>query len=149
MPSSDIPWELQLTLRQGTVYYFQHRDLTSSESHYFAVINPDPLNNHLLVLGVFSSQVESTKSRRRNLPSETLVEVSPQDYSELTKDSIVDCNSPKYIQIEQLAEKMRCKELRHHSDLPEELSAQILQGILASPMVEEKIKKILREETSD
>ncbi|MCK4981915.1 MAG: hypothetical protein KAS17_03275, partial [Victivallaceae bacterium] len=121
MSPSETPWQLKF-LRQGTVYYFQHRDLKSAESHYFVVINPNPLNNHLLVLGVFSSQIESTKLRRRNLPPDTLVEISPQEYTELDLDSIIDCNSPIYIQMEQLVEKINRKEVRYHSDLSKELS---------------------------
>lgn len=147
MPPSNIPLKIRLTLQQGSVYYFQHRDLTSSLPHYFVVINPDPLSDELLVLGVFSSQVEATKQRRRNLPQETLVEISPSEFSELSKNSIVDCNSPRTILLEQLVEKISCKDAKDSFlRLPGELSEKILKGMLASPLVEGRIKKLLREE---
>src|SRR5205823_2031000 len=78
--------------RAGTVYYFQHRRLSSVEPHYFIVVNSDPLGDELLLLAIASSKLESVRQRRRTLPPETLVEIAPTDYDEFTKQSIVDCN---------------------------------------------------------
>lgn len=39
---------LRLTLRGGSVYYLQHRDLFSAEPHYFVVLNANPLGDAFL-----------------------------------------------------------------------------------------------------
>src|SRR5258708_30923466 len=88
----NIPWKIRLTLRCGTVYYFQHRDLTSAEPHYFIVVNNDPLTDQVLLLAVASSKIETVRQRRRALPAETLVEISPVEYGEFKLSSIMDCN---------------------------------------------------------
>ena len=73
---------LKLTLRAGSVYYFQERKLTSPEPHYFIVVNQEPFSRQLLVLTVVSSKVDNVKRLRQGLPG-TLVEIGPKDYDEL------------------------------------------------------------------
>ena len=41
--AAGIPWEIRLTLRAGSVYYFQEHGLTSAEPHYFVVVVPKKL----------------------------------------------------------------------------------------------------------
>ena len=83
---------LKLTLRGGSVYYLQHRDLSSAEPHYFVVLNMRPLGDDFLDLAVSSSNVTGVRNRNRNLPPETLVEILPTEYTAFTVQSIVDCN---------------------------------------------------------
>lgn len=45
-----IDTTLRLTLREGCVYYFVERHLTSPEPHYFIVVNSDPLTQQVLLL---------------------------------------------------------------------------------------------------
>ena len=70
-----LPLEIRLSLRQGTVYYMAERGLSSVEPHYFVVLNRNPLGSKLLLLLVASSQVEKAQKRisRKNLPAESLV----------------------------------------------------------------------------
>ena len=58
-----IPWEIRVSLRQGTVYYMAERNLTSAQPHYFIVVNADPLGDEILLLTVASSQVDTVKRR--------------------------------------------------------------------------------------
>lgn len=67
---------LRLTLRPGSVYYFQERSFTSPEPHYFIVVNRQPLAGEILVLTVISSKVERVKRLRKELPG-TIVEIGP------------------------------------------------------------------------
>jgi hypothetical protein len=90
--------KLRLTLREGSVYYFTERSLTSAESHYFVVVNSNPIGQELLLLGVVTSKVAEVKQRRRD-SAESLVEISPHDFEIFRKLSIVDCNDPKQIQL--------------------------------------------------
>jgi hypothetical protein len=85
-----IDLKLRLTLREGSIYCFEERHLTSPEPHYFIVANSDPLAQQVLLLSVVTSQVETVKLRRKNC-LETLVELTPDDFGVLKKPSIVDC----------------------------------------------------------
>ena len=80
---------LRLSLREGSIYYFADRSLTSPEPHYFIVVNSDPLAQRVLLLSVVTSQVANVKLRRQACP-ETLVELTPAELSILKKPSIVD-----------------------------------------------------------
>ncbi len=143
MPAN-IPWEIRHTLRPGTVYYFQHRALSSVEPHYFIVVNINPLGDELLLMAVASSKLENVRLRRRGLPPETLVEISQLDYDEFTKQSIVDCNKVFRKSLAELVEDWRRGVVSPMKDLPRELLFRIQAGIMISPMVEEEAKALIR-----
>ena len=134
---------LRLTLRPGSVYYFQERSFTWSEPHYFIVVN-QPLAGEILVLTVISSKVEEVKRLRKDLPG-TTVEIGPGDYQELKWPSIVDCNVVFRRALPELVEKLRRKEVSYKRDLPREILNRIRQAISASPLIEEETKKLLVE----
>lgn len=133
---------LKLTLRAGSVYYFQERKLTSPEPHYFIVVNREPFARQLLVLTVVSSRVDNVKRLRKGLPG-TLVEIGPKDYDELKVPSVVDCNVVFNKALSELAEKIQRKEVVYKKDLSSDILNAIRQGIKASPLVEEEIKRLL------
>ena len=133
---------LKLTLRAGSVYYFQERKLTSPEPHYFIVVNQEPFSRQLLVLTVVSSKVDNVKRLRQGLPG-TLVEIGPKDYEELKVPSVVDCNVVFNKALSELAEKIQRKEVVYKKDLPPDILNAIRLGIKASPLVEDEIKRLL------
>lgn len=61
-PAFDLT--VRLSLREGSVYYFTERTLTSADPHYFIVVNSDPLTRQVLLLSVVTSKVEEVKRRR-------------------------------------------------------------------------------------
>jgi hypothetical protein len=134
---------LKLTLRQGSVYYLQHRDLTSPEPHYLVVVNSSPLKSPVLVFGVVTSKVELKRKRIEyaKLPPETLVLISPSEYSELRVESAIDCNNPRKMSIEEL--DTVCAYSRKCIDIPAEICTKILEGIMKSPMVDVSTKEML------
>jgi len=141
--ASEVPLELRLTLRPGTVYYFQHRALTSVEPHYFIVVNSDPLHDQALLLAVASSRVQSVRQRRRFMPPETLVEISPIEYDEFRLPSIVDCNRVFRKSLAELVQDHQRGLLKPKNDLPSELLTRIQAGVKASPLVEEEAKALI------
>ena len=143
MPAN-VPWEIRQTLRAGTVYYFQHRDLTSPEPHYFIVANSDPIGTQVLLLAVASSKIETVRQRRRSLPEETLVEISPAEYSEFKLPSIVDGNRVFRKSLAELAADWNAGNLKPKNDLPAALLARIQAAIQLSPLVEDEAKAMLR-----
>jgi hypothetical protein len=142
MPEN-LPWELRLTLRGGSVFYSSDRALTSADPHYFIVVNSKPLDQQLLILTIVTSQVEKVRRRRRNLPG-TTVEIGPADYNELSVLSIVDCNVIFRRSLRELVEKIERREVISKNDVPARVLASIRTALLASPLIETEIKDLLR-----
>lgn len=143
----EIPGDLfELTLRQGSVFFMQHRDLTSPLPHFMIVINPDPYCSDYIVLGVITSKVEKCKKRAKMLKvkSETLVEIGPEDYPELSKQSIVDCNDPKLIRKQELKEKKKHREIMDKDPVSSAIALKLLRGVLQSHIVKKEIKDLLQ-----
>lgn len=143
MPPPDLPFELKLTLRSGTVYYFEHRGVYSNEPHFFVVLNADPLSDNVLIMAIGSSQVDKVKLRRKALPPETLVVIDPSEFPEFTKPTIMDCNQVFELSKEELIQKFESRNLRHHRDLPSDLLDKIWIGIRTSPRVDEVHKQFI------
>ncbi len=139
-----LPLELALTLRQGTVYKMAHRHVTSELPHFMVVLNQNPQTDTVLVLGVFSSQVESTRMRCRLFPKETVVVVTPEEYNELTVESVIDCNSVKELPLSDLVQKFITRDLQNCTDLPAVVVGRIVVGDEVSPMVSPRLKKSLK-----
>ena len=140
--SLGLPWEIRLTLRTGSVYYFVDRGLNSPEPHYFIVINRAPIQQEVLVLNVISSQVDKVRQRRSTLPG-TLVELQPTEYDELSVPSIVDCNNVFRRSLAELVEMSLHRTVASKMQISDELIEQIRAAVLASPMVEQDIKDLL------
>ncbi len=143
MPAPDLPLELHLTLRSGTVYYFEHRGLTTGEPHFFAVINAEPRSGNVLIMAVGSSQIAKTQARRQGLPPQTLVIVDPAEYPDFSKPTVIDCNQVFELSVEELVQKFKTKKLRHHRDLPRTVLEKIWHGVHTSPRVDEVYKRML------
>ncbi len=144
MAASGIDATLRLTLREGSIYYFTERTLTSPEPHYFFVINSDPLTQHVLVLGIVTSKVEETKSRRHDC-LESLVTLGPKELPDvLKKASVVDCNSPKSIPLAEFNARFVRKDIRcFGKDLPPALRKALRAAIHASKIVPAEIKALV------
>lgn len=137
---------LRLTLRQGTVYYMVHRDLFSAEPHYFIVINRDPFADKALLMAVSSSRVEKVvrRTQRRELPDETVVRISTSEYSEFSKESCIDCNTLFSRSLTELSELRKQGGVVSKADLPVDVLERIIEGVLASPLVSETDKALIR-----
>ncbi len=140
--SEGLPWEIRLTLRTGSVYYFVDRALSSPEPHYFIVINRAPIEQEVLILNVVTSQVEKVRQRRASL-LETLVEISPDDYDELSKPSIVDCNNVFRRSLAELVEMTTHRAVIAKMQVPDHIIESLRAAIHTSPMVEQEIKDLL------
>lgn len=143
----EIPPEIQIksTLKPGSVYYFVDESLKSSEPHYFIVLNYTPLEDHFLLLVCSSHQISKVKWRNINNPPSTLVEISPSEYDDFTKQSIIDCNSVFARSIQQLRKKLESGQLKLKSVMPTHLLEKLRKGALDSPKVAESLKRIIRQ----
>jgi hypothetical protein len=142
MDGDAVPFEVRLTLRAGSVYYFTERALTSAEPHFFIVVNRAPLDSELLLLAVVTSQVEKVKRMRKLMP-ETVVDLEPVVFTELSKTSVVDCNQIFSKSLDEFCGLFARKEIRHHNDLPAILLAKIQAAIHSSPLVAQDYKDMI------
>ena len=142
MASEPLPVELRLGLRAGSVYYFQSRELSSGQPHFFIVVNRDPIATKLLLLTIVSSKVDKVRIRNRERPH-TVVEISPKEYSEFKLLSAVDCNVVLEKSLSELSGLVRRKEVRYHKDLSPEIFGKIKEAILASPLVADELKLLI------
>lgn len=142
MASEPLPVELRIGLRTGSVYYFQSRELSSGQPHFFIVVNRDPIGTKLLLLTIVTSKVDKVRIRNRERPH-TVVEISPQEYTEFTMLSAVDCNVVLEKTLSELSGLVRRKEVRYHRDLSPEIFCKIKAAILASPLVADEMKLLL------
>jgi hypothetical protein len=140
-PGLDL--KLRLSLREGSVYYFTERTLTSPEPHYFIVVNAHPLTQQVLLLSVVTSKVEEVKHRRANCLA-TVVELSPKDFDILTRLSIVDCNSLKTIPLAEFNERFVRKEIGcFQKDLPLVLRKALRRAIHTSNIIADELKVLV------
>jgi len=143
----DIPPEIAIraTIRPGSVYYFTESSFSSLEPHYFIVINIDPLQDRIIFLVCASSQIDKVKQRYRICPGETLIEISPSQYRDFRFDSVINCNEVIEKTVDQLVEKLIQKKLKLKTEMDSALVKQLRQGVLCSPLIEQRIKKLLQD----
>jgi hypothetical protein len=141
--ATGIDTTLRLTLREGSVYYFVERHVTSPEPHYCIVVNSDPLSQKVLLLCVTTSQLAKVKFFRRDCP-ETLVELAPAIFDVLTKPSIVDCNDLKQVPLAEFNDRFVRKEIKcFGKDLPVALRKALRQAIHASTILAAEMKALV------
>ena len=141
----DISSEVYIkgSIRPGSVFYFSDEDLSSSEPHYFIVLNINPLTDSTLLLVCSqSSQCEIVKRRRREFP-ETVVDISPCEYASFTRNSVVDCNNIFDRTIAQLAKKREDNVLKPKPPMPIDIVQKLRTAAINSDLVELDIKDML------
>jgi hypothetical protein len=142
VPDESLPLELRVGLRAGSVFYFQSRELTSAQPHFFIVVNRDPIGDQLLLLTIVTSNVADARTRNRSR-LQTIVEISPAQYGEFKVDSVVDCNVVVEKPLSELSGMVRRQEVRYHRDMPAGIFARIRTAVLASPLVPDDFKQML------
>ena len=141
----DIPPEVALkaTIHPGSVYYFPHDSFYSPDSHFFVVINIDPLSENVILLVCSSSQIDKVKKRNKYNPAETLVEIRQEEYSDFTCDSILDCNTVFEKSIDSLAGLLETNRLKIKTEMDITIVEKLRKGAIASRSVSTKIKQQL------
>ena len=142
--AAKIPLELRVGLREGSIYYFQDRKLTSREPHFHIAVNADPLGQDVLLLTIVTSKVDKVKHRRSNC-LQTVVEMTPADLPKvLTKDSIVDCNDLIRVPLDEFCESWKRKEIEAFAeDLSAALRRAMRKAIHASDILADELKALV------
>lgn len=147
MSQEKLPLELKLGLRAGSVFYFQARELLSEKPHFFVVVNADPLLDELLLLTVFTSQIEKVRQRNRER-LETVVEFGPNEFISLDRPTAVDGNVILRRSLNEIADLATRKKIVYHPDLPSDLMLKIQNAILSSPVIEDEDKELIRKNST-
>ncbi len=137
MPGVPSDVVIRGTIRPGSVYYFHHEDfLHSTDPHYFAVINIDPTVEQVILLVCAFSGKFKVFQRRANLPPQTLIQVTPSQYSGFIYPSIFDCNDVYTENLENLIRRLGNAQLKLKPELDMQIVEQLRKGVLASPLIE-------------
>ncbi len=143
----DVPPEVAIkaTIKPGSVYYFVEESFASTEPHYFIVLNKTPIIDKLILLVSASSKIENVERIRRNFPSETLVIISPAQYTVFKYETIIDCNTIFEKPIDHLVDKLTQGELQLKDEMDQRLVGKLREGVIASPLIEEYIKELIKD----
>lgn len=140
---AQVPFELRVSLREGSVFYFKERRLSSPDPHFHIVVN-DPLAQQVLLLTVVTSKIDKVRYRRRDSLN-TLVELGPVDLPKiLSRPSIVDCNRLIRISLDEFCDRWVRKEIAcFDEDLPASLRNALRKAIHVSPIVPDEVKALV------
>lgn len=130
------------SIKPGSVYYFPSEKLTSNDSHYYAVINLNPFIEQVIILVCGSSKIIAVKQRNIGHSQETLVEVTPKQYSPFSGVTIFDCNNSvfKYT-IDDLIQRLSSHRLECCvAEMPLDVVERLRVGVLTSRVVERDIQ---------
>lgn len=130
---SDIPLQI------GTVLYLNKQE--TYIPHHYVIVNINPL----LLLMITHNIDRVTKLRQNTCPYQTLVKIGPVQYDVLYEDSIIDCNDIDDSRtIEKITKLLKDKQLERKKPLDIKLIKNIYDGILASPVVTQITKEIIK-----
>lgn len=130
---------IRATIQPGSVYYYHDDELSSSDPHYFIVLNNNPTTDSALILVCSSSQVKSTLLTC-GMRSHTLVQISPSEYQDFSRDSIVNCNSIFERSIGILQQKNDNGKLWEKSVLPAAILKKLQDAVESSDVVDGELK---------
>jgi hypothetical protein len=134
-------------IRTGSVYYFIEEKLSSEKPHYFIVLNRSPRIKNILVLVCASSQTKKRQeiAKKLGFSDDTLVLISPSEYSLFSKNTVVDCNSVFEKTAQSLIDKLEACKLGVCTEImPAEIVEKLIRGVKASTQVSEEVKEILK-----
>ncbi len=143
----DIPTEIIaefIELKVGSVLYTDEESFTSEEPHNLVILNHNPMTDEVLILVCATSDVASRVDwiRRSGFPSETLVIVDQNDCSFLKRQSVFNCNDVIKSSVGVVCDKYKNKKLNFKGCVSDEIIQKMQAGVIASPRVEESIKKL-------
>ena len=147
----EIPSHIRILagIKAGSVFYFEEEQLSSTEPHYFIVLNKNPRTEEFLILVCASSQVEKRKqvAKRLGFPDETLIVISPSEYALFSKETVIDCNRAFEKTPQSLIDKLEQGKLKVCAELmPDDIVKRLVNGVLTSTQIAEKIQKLLSPE---
>ena len=143
-PSIKIP----LCVEQGCVFNFFldfNDSKRESKNRYFVVLNLNPKTDSVLVMVTSTKQIDKKYEfiKRAGISEDTLVKVTPKEYSTFTLESVFNCNDVIEIGIDDLIKKIEEDGSMNYPKMNKDLIMKLVKGVKESPRVTEDIKKLL------
>lgn len=146
----DIPPKIRIPLciEQGCVFNFfldfgdSRRE---SKNRYFVILNSNPKTDSVLIMVTSTRQIEKKYEfiKRAGISENTLVKVTPKEYSVFTQESIFNCNDVIEIGITDLINKIEESGSMNYPKIAKGLITKLTRGVKESPLVSEDIKNLL------
>lgn len=143
MPNVGHPIRSDITT--GSVYYYADPDLKSTYQHFCIVLNINPSKDTAIFLVYASHRISKVRERRKGFPNETLVEITPNQYSGFDKKSIIDCNIVLERSINMLVNRFDQRKLLIKPVMDLRLVKLLRKGVIASNQIAPRTQDLLRE----
>jgi hypothetical protein len=140
-PTAQANW-FRATIKAESVYKFSEATFSSSDPHFFIVLNPTPLSDPFIALACSSSRIDKVLRRTSHLPPGTLVRINPGQYADFTVPSIIDGNQVHRRSIGELESKIKNGGLTINAEMDMSLIKRIRAAVKLSPVVEEEVKDL-------
>lgn len=146
----EIPPKIRIPLciEQGSVFNF-HMEVDGSnrqsKNRYFVVLNRNPKKDTALILVTSTTQINKRKEfvQRAGISEQTIVVVSPSEYSVFTSESAFNCNDVIEVNMGDLIRKIEDNGSMNYPKIPDNILAKLIIGINESPRIATVIKKLL------
>jgi len=136
---------IRSNITSGSVYYYNDPELKSEYSHYCIVVNVDPSKDTVIFLAYASHRINKVQKRRKGFSSETLIEITPDQYSGFDKKSIIDCNIVLERSIGVLVKLFDERKLEVRPVMGLRLVRKLRKGLITSNQIAERIKTLLKD----
>ncbi len=145
MPALTPQQSLALTIKQGAVYYFTSSQLSSSEPHYFVVLNKSPIDDPIVLLGVATTKVRKKLEwvNKVGLPTNTIVIVRQGKSAVFSKETAFNCNQPTEMLATDFFDKCKFELFEYKGEIEQDILVEVIHAVQGSPMVTERIKELL------
>ncbi len=146
----DIPLRIRIPvcIEQGSVFNFRLEVDGSgrqSKNRYFVVLNHDPKSDAVLILLTSTTQISRKKAFVQNvrISEETIVVVSPHEYTVFACDSAFNCNDVHEVCMSDLIRKVEEGGSDVYPKMPEKIVERLIKGVRASPRIAPAVKRLL------
>lgn len=145
-PKISIP----ICIEQGSIYLYHLNRVNNDGSLYegdrfFIVLNTNPKTDEVLILTTITKKAEKQKAfiKRIGEDPDTLVPITPSDFSALSQNSVVNCNSYYQISLADLIKKIEDGGKIFTHKLPKNVIDALISGVLKSNQVPPDVKERL------
>ena len=146
----DIPVKIRISLliEQGSVFNFRidfPDSKRQSKNRYFVVLNRNPKVDAVLLMVTSTTQIAKRKEfiKRAGISEQTIVVVSPKEYSVFSMESAFNCNDIFEVSIQDLIRKIEDTGSMNYPKIPDGILSKLIIGVKESPQVSPAIKVLL------
>jgi hypothetical protein len=146
----DIPAKVRIPLciEQGSVFNFKLEvdgNNRQSKNRYFIVVNRNPKTDTFLIMLTSTTQIAKKREfvKRAGISEETIVTVTPSEYSVFNTESAFNCNDIHEVKMSDLIKKIEEDGSMNYPKISDVILVKLIVAINASPRVSPAIKKLL------